>query len=112
MLLSHGEGVGSHTQPAELLGINPDEERTVTQLESHITAGVYLTGSDTKGILLGDGLAKRLEAELGGEIIAMGQGADGSIAAEIFTVSGIINTGDPLRDSMLAIAGRTTLQEL
>ena len=112
MLLSHGEGAGSHTQPAELLGISPDEERTVTQLESHVTEGTYLTGPDTKGILLGDGLARRLEAELGGEIIAMGQGADGSIAAEIFIVTGIIDTGDPLRDSMLAIVGRTTLQEL
>lgn len=112
MLLSHGEGEDSHTQPAELLGIKPAEERTVTKLESHVSAGKYLSGADTKEILLGDGLAKRLEADLGSEIIAMGQGSDGSIAADIFIVRGIVNTGDPLRDSMLAIVGRKTLQDL
>jgi len=44
--------------------------------------------------------------------VSMGQGADGSIAAEIFYVSGIVETTDPLRDITLAVVGRQTLQEM
>ncbi|MCE5249812.1 ABC transporter permease [bacterium] len=111
-LLSFGEGETSHTQPAELFGINPDEERTVTRLESHVREGSFISGTDSKDILLGIGLAKRLEAEVGGEIVAMGQGSDGSIAADIFHVSGIVDTGDPIRDVSLAVVGRKTLQDM
>ncbi len=111
-LLSFGEGDSSHTQPAELLGIHPAEERTVTLLHRNVVEGSFLTGSDTHEILLGAGLAKRLEARVGGEIVAMGQASDGSIAADIFTVQGIIETGDPLRDASLAVAGRATVQSM
>lgn len=111
-LLSFGEGDASHTQPAELLGIDPAEERAVTTLEDQVATGSFITGPDSHDIVLGAGLARRLEAEIGGEIVAMGQGADGSIAAEIFTVSGIIESGDPLRDASLAITGRTTVQRM
>ncbi|MFC1692607.1 ABC transporter permease [Candidatus Latescibacterota bacterium] len=111
-LLSFSEGVSSHTQPAELFGIDPEEERTVTHLESHVLEGRFLSGTDSKDILLGKGLAKRLEAEIGGEIVAMGQGADGSIAADIFYVAGIIETADTIRDATLAVVGRRTLQEM
>ncbi len=111
-LLSFSGASASHTQPAELFGIDPEEERTVTRLESHVLEGSFISGSDTKEILLGRGLAKRLDAVVGGEIVAMGQGADGSIAAEIFHVAGIIDTADRIRDASLAIVGRTTLQKM
>jgi len=111
-LLSSGEGAGSHTQPAELLGIDPGGERTVTRLYEHVLEGVFLSGQDSKDILLSKGLAKRLDAKIGGEIVAMGQGADGSIAADIFHVAGIIETNDPIRDVTLAVVGRKTLQDM
>ncbi len=111
-LLSTGGGESSQTQPAELFGINPVEERKVTRLESHVIEGSFISGSGSKDIVLGKGLAKRLEAKIGDEIVSMGQGADGSIAAEIFFVAGIIETADPFRDTSLAIVGRKTLQEM
>ena len=111
-LLSFGEGADSHTQPAELFGINPVEESNVSQLHDRVVEGVFLTDTASHEIMLGNGLAKLLEAEIGGEIVAMGQGADGSIAADLFYVSGIIDTGDPLRDASLAVVGRKTLQEM
>ena len=111
-LLSFGEGADSHTQPAELFGINPDEERKVSRLHDRVSEGVFINGSASHEIVLGQGLAKLLEAEIGGEIVAMGQGADGSIAADIFHVAGIVDTGDPVRDAMLAVVGIKTLQEM
>lgn len=111
-LLSSGEGNESRTQPAELFGIDPAEERTVTVLDKHVKEGAFIDRPDGNGIVLGAGLAKLLEAGTGSEIVAMGQGADGSIAAEIFIVAGIVDTGDPVRDSMFAVVGRSTLQEM
>jgi len=111
-LLSSGEGEDSRTQPAELLGIDPAGERSVTLLHEHVIRGVFVGGSASHDILLGKGLAKLLETDVGGEVVAMGQGADGSVAADVFNVAGIIDTGDPVRDSMLAVAGRKTIQEM
>ncbi|MBN1294806.1 MAG: ABC transporter permease [Candidatus Latescibacteria bacterium] len=111
-LLSTGEEGSNQTQPAELFGIDPVEERTVTRLDSHVLEGSFISGPESKDILLGKGLAKRLEANVGDEIVAMGQGSDGSIAADIFYVSGIVETADPFRDTSLAIVGRKTLQNM
>lgn len=111
-LLSFGEGAASHTQTAELFGINPPEERTVSHLHERVIDGTFLNSSTSHDILLGKGLAKLLDARIGGEIVAMGQGADGSIAADIFQLTGIIDTGDPIRDTSLAVVGRKTLQDM
>ena len=112
VLLSSGEGDSSHTQPAELFGIDLGEERTVSRLHECVIEGTYLIDPGNHDIVLGEGLAQLLEAEIGGEIVAMGQGADRSIAADIFHVAGIVDTGDDIRDVSLAIVGRKTLQEM
>jgi len=106
------EDGSSHSQPAELFGIDPVEEITVTTLHERLEEGSYISDAASNEIVLGVGLAKLLETEIGGEIVAMGQGADGSIAADLFYVKGIINTNDPMRDSMLAVVGRERLQEM
>ncbi len=111
-LLSCGEGDSSSTQPAEILGIDPSEERGVSQYENHVAAGRFLAGPDSKDIVLGKGLARSLDATVGSEVVAMGQDAYGSVAAEVFTVCGIVDTGDPLRDVSAAIAGRRTVQRM
>jgi ABC-type lipoprotein release transport system permease subunit len=111
-LLSFGEGDGSHTSPAELFGINPVDEKTVSLLHEYVSEGRFLDDDSSNDIVLGNGLAKLLEAEIGGEIVAMGQGADGSIAADLFRVVGFVDSGDPIRDASLAVIGRTTLQEM
>jgi len=111
-LLSYARGEDSRTNPAELFGIDPEAERTVTVLHEHVTEGSFIDDSSGNQMLLGKGLAKLLDAAVGGEVVAMGQGADGSIAAEIFTVAGIIDTNDPGRDSMLAVVGKKKLQTM
>ncbi len=111
-LLSYGEGDSSHTQPTELLGIHPVEERGVSAFENRVIMGKFLSGPGTKEIVLGKGLARSLEAVVGGEIVVMGQDVYGSVAADILRVAGIVDTGDPLRDVSLALVGRETLQNI
>jgi ABC-type lipoprotein release transport system permease subunit len=111
-LLSFGSGVSAQTQPAEILGVDPSEERGVTVLDRKVVAGRFISDPSADGMVLGRGLARRLTATLGGEIVVMGQGAEGSIAAGVFHVVGIVDTGDSVRDAALAITGRAALQQM
>lgn len=111
-LLSCGRDDRSQTQPAEILGIDPAEERRYSRLEAGLASGSSFASTMSHDIVLGKGLARRLEASLGAEVIFMGQSVDGGIAADIFRVAGIIGTNDTARDAGLALVGRSTLQSL
>jgi len=111
-LLSCGNGDSSRSQPAELMGIDPKEENKVSLLSRRVLTGNFISGAGTKEIVLGKGLASSLGAKPGGEIVAMGQDYYGSVTADIFYVAGIIDSGDPVRDTSLALVGLTTLQNM
>lgn len=112
MLLSSGSESEAESHPAELLGIDPSEEEAVSGLSGRVASGSVLTSADSDGILLGTVLARRLGATLGSEVVAMGQAVDGSIAPGLFKVSGLIESGDVMLDSSLALVGRRTLQDM
>ncbi len=103
-LLSCGEGDSSSTQPAEILGIDPSEERGVSQYENHVAAAVPCRR--IRKTSYWERARPESRRNVGSEVVAMGQDAYGSVAAEVFTVCGIVDTGDPLRDVSAAIAGR------
>ncbi|GAB4283834.1 MAG: ABC transporter permease [Candidatus Rifleibacteriota bacterium] len=110
-LLSCGPEGKSKTQPAEILGIDYSAEKKLSKLENCIVQGNFLTGKNRE-IVLGVGLAKRIDATIGDEIILVSNGADGSIASEILVLCGLVNTGEELRDANLAIMNLSEVQEL
>ena len=81
-------GKGEHTFGAVVLGIDPARERSVSSLASMVRAGAFLAPDDRDGALLGETLARNLGAAVGDEIVFIGQGADGSMAAGKLTVRG------------------------
>lgn len=108
-LLSAGDDEHMQTVPAELLGVDPAAEAEVTALLGTVVRGAAITSVAGDGIILGAGLARRLRVDVGDELAAMGQGADGSIAQALWRVVGVFDTGDPSRDASLALLGRTAL---
>ena len=98
------------SQPAEVLGIIPDREMQVTGLHEKITRGRYLTADDLNGIVLGEGLARKLSLSVGDEVVFVTQAADGSIGNGLLYVRGIFATGDSRNDSRLALAPLSWLQ--
>ena len=48
--------------------------------------------------MLGKGLTRRLKAKLGDEVVIVSQGADGSIANDLYTITGIVDSGNELED--------------
>lgn len=77
------------TKVAQVTGINPLLEDQLTDLKKKIVAGNYLDDS-SKGIILAQGLADILDADVGDSIVVYGQGYHGVTAAAQIPVTGIV----------------------
>jgi len=85
---------GNKTTGVRIIGIDPERESHTTRIKEQIKEGTFLPESPSKDILIGEGLAKILHAGLHDTVALIGQGADGSIANDIFRVSGILEGED------------------
>ena len=81
------------TYGAIVIGINPVREAKVSTLESLIRKGAYLSKGDTDQALVGELLARNLGVDLDDELVLLGQGRDGSIAATVVKIKGIYSAG-------------------
>lgn len=97
---------------AQLIGLVPDREEEVLHFSKLVKQGERLSSEAKQEILLGEGLAKTLEAEVGTELVAMTQASDGSIGNELYTVTGIVVTGSTAQDRGGAWLHLDDLQQL
>jgi putative ABC transport system permease protein len=81
------------TYGVAVVGIDPATEAQVTTVKQLIRQGSYLADNDTDQALVGDLLAKNLRVGLGDELVLLGQGLDGSIAATAVRVKGTFSYG-------------------
>lgn len=82
------------TSPAKVIGVDPATEVTVSRLQEKVSLGRFFE-SDINAAgyfeaMIGQGLATSLKLNVSDEIILISQGADGSIANDIYQVSAII----------------------
>ena len=94
-----------------VLGINPAAEKQVSVLHKRLKKGKYLSTDDTQ-IVLGAGLAKNLNVDLGDKVVLMGQALDGSIAGGAYHVAGLIETGAEEIDKGLVLITRKAAEDL
>jgi putative ABC transport system permease protein len=85
--------VADKSTAAQIVGIDPARENRATRFDRKITRGSSLTDQPSHEAVLGTGLAARLEAEVGDELVIVSQAADGSIANDLYTVVGIASSG-------------------
>ncbi len=107
--------VDNRTAGGQLTGVIPEHEKEVASLVGTISEGSFLGKTkdpEALPIVLGDGLAKRLKVKLHGEVVFMGQGADGSTAAELYEVVGLIDSGIHEMDASMAFIRLSDAQEL
>jgi ABC-type lipoprotein release transport system permease subunit len=82
------------TAPARIIGVDPVQEPTVSRLFEKVLSGSYFNGQANEDgyfqVMIGQGLATKLNMGLGSELVLISQGADGSIANDIFIVSAIV----------------------
>jgi putative ABC transport system permease protein len=84
-------------EPSLGVGINPEQEKNLFDLRQHLIQGSYLEESSA-GMLIGDGLAKKLGVIIGDELLAVTTDINYSTYALTFTVVGIFKTGFTFMD--------------
>ena len=92
-----------------LLGIDFAAEVAQLDLYDDITAGAIPTAPDQA--LVGAAMARNLGAELGDDIVILGSGKRGGVAAMALTVTGILSTGQPELDRNLLFASVSSVQD-
>jgi putative ABC transport system permease protein len=90
-----------HTKGCLVVGIEPENEPTVTALDKKVVGGSYITADDN-GLLIAEDLARYLKLGVGDTLVLIGQGYHGTSAAGKFYVKGILHFASPeLNKSMV-----------
>jgi putative ABC transport system permease protein len=126
-ILEATPGVASHTVRATafslvssqertygvaVMGIDPAGEAQVTTLKQLIRQGSYLAEGDAGHALVGGLLAQNLRVGVGDELVLLGQGRDGSIAATVVQIKGIFSYGQDEFDRNFIYIPLTYFQEV
>lgn len=78
---------------AQVVGVEPAFERGVSTVPGMIKHGRFLQSADAVEAVIGSALARNLKAGLGDELVMLGSGRDGSVAAVVVPVVGIFASG-------------------
>jgi ABC-type lipoprotein release transport system permease subunit len=82
------------TKGCLVVGIDPDLENKITALRQKITAGNMIEKRDRE-VMLAEGLAKRLQMQVGDTLVLIGQGYHGSTAAGKYRIKSLLRFGSP-----------------
>jgi len=104
--------VGDKSAGAKIIGIDPQREQAATRFDKKIVQGRMSSNEPAHEALLGEGLAKILKAKVGDEIVIVSQGADGSIANDLYTIVGFVSSGNKITDQTAFYLHLTDAQEL
>lgn len=90
--------IGDKTTGTGIIGIDPKRESSALNFYKKVAKGENLPNEPSHKALVGKGLAKIIEADIGDSIVIVSQAADGSIANDIYQICGIIDSGNDLAD--------------
>lgn len=100
-LLSSADGATG----VNLVGVEPTAEASVSRLATRVASGRFLAPADRGTAVIGDGVARLLDARPGTRVVAMAQGArGGEIRSALFHVVGVVHTGLDELDESLVLA--------
>jgi ABC-type lipoprotein release transport system permease subunit len=95
-----------------LVGMDPERESRVSNAADKVVRGRFLAAGDSLVCVLGEGGARKLEVEVGDSVILLSQDRWGGLAAERFTLIGIVAGSDPAFDKGMVLAPLATVQEM
>lgn len=85
--------VGERSFGAFVLGVDAAAESAHSTVPAMLARGRYLGTRDAAEAVIGSTLARNLGADLGAELVIVGTGREGSVAALALNVVGIIDSG-------------------
>ncbi|MCG9131923.1 ABC transporter permease [Candidatus Poribacteria bacterium] len=111
----YGAGLGSVGEKStgvQIIGIDVAREIQATRFDNKVIEGNVLAEIAAHEAVIGKGLAKILSAEIGDEIVIVSQGADGSVANDVYKIVGIAESGDAITDRTACYLHIEDAQEL
>lgn len=94
---------------AQVLGVDPKLEPGVSDFAASLAAGTYLAAAGEAA--LGAGLARNLGVAVGDELVVLGTGLEGGVAAVALNVGGIFETGLADVDRSVVMMRLAAMQE-
>ena len=85
-----------------VIGVDFSAERNYLDVYENVVAGKVPT--EPGQALIGSAMARNLGAQIGDELIVLGSGKQGAVAAAIFVIAGIVETGQVELDRSLVLA--------
>jgi ABC-type lipoprotein release transport system permease subunit len=83
---------GDQSAGVSLRGVDVERDKNVSKVYQRVIEGDWVDPSDPTGVVIGKRLSRILAVEQGGEIVVLSQGADGSMANEVYVVRGILGS--------------------
>lgn len=96
----------------QLIGVDPQHEKQVTDLHEKIIKGSYLNQKYTNQIIIGKALAEKLKVKEKSKIVVTLTELDGTLTGGSFRVSGIFKTANTTYDEMKAFVRTDDLRDL
>ena len=105
--------VGTRSAGIQCIGIDPQREDKTTGFNRQVMEGRPISREPgTYEALLGRGLARRLSSAPGDTLVILSQGADGSMANDLFPIVGIVDSGNSMADQASVYMHIADAQEL
>ena len=94
----------SGARPAQVLGVDPTIEASLSPLDEQVVEGRYLKKDDRLAAYVGAGLVDALDLRLGSRLVVMAQDAHKEVAGQLVRVVGIFRSGIPgLDDTVIHV---------
>jgi ABC-type lipoprotein release transport system permease subunit len=100
-------GNEQRSQVVRLLGVDPAMEAATTPVRDGLIEGRWLADEPAadpapREVVVGSGVAQQLQVDIGDELVAILEAADGSLGNDLFVVVGVVRTGNTAIDRMAA----------
>ena len=104
--------VGEKSTAVQVIGVDVARETQATRFDQKMIEGSVLGETASHEAVIGKGLAKILSGTVGSEIVIFSQGADGSLANDVYKIVGIAESGDDVTDRVACYLHIEDAQEL
>ena len=102
---------GDSTAAGMLMGVVPDRETAVSRFLDRLAEG-RLPRTGKRELVMGEEMTRHLGVAVGDEIVLVAPGADGSIANDLYTLTGVFRTGLVAFDTTFVVMPIRDLQLL
>lgn len=96
----------------KIVGVQPDDEATVTKLNEAVIEGEYFEGMRRNPVLLSQKVADKFKVKVRSKVVLTIQDVDGEIIAGAFRVVGIYKTDNGMFDAMNIYVRQSDLRSM